>query len=342
MCYSIIVGMIVPLGHGITGVSEMSCSLGSELALDISTYNTSYEEGSEDLRLWLKLDDHYSISIEDYEVLSVNKIRAHVVLPSGMPEGTFSRFLTLVVDHKGKGTAILPSALSLIEGTGVDSSDHLLSKASSWQRDAISNLSVRAAFTFPYRNILQETIRNTYYHVAFWMAMFFILSCAAYYSIDYLRSGNTFSDHKAMTLTQVGVVYGVIGLLTGMVWGKYTWGSAWPDDAKLNMTAISLMMYVAYFVLRSSVTETSQRARFSAAYNIFSYAAMFPLLFVIPRMVDSLHPGNGGNPAFGGEDLDNTMRMVFYPAIVGWILMGLWMAQINQRILRINFSTKIK
>ena len=63
---------------------------------------------------------------------------------------------------------------------------------------------------------------------------------------------------------------------------------------------------------------------------------IIPLLFVIPRMTDSLHPGNGGNPAFGGEDLDNTMRMVFYPAVIAWTLLGLWISNILFRLKRVE------
>ncbi len=70
-------------------------------------------------------------------------------------------------------------------------------------------------------------------------------------------------------------------------------------------------------------------------YNVFAFVALIPLIFVIPRLTDSLHPGAGGNPALGGEDLDNTMRMIFYPAIIGWTLLGAWMAQLNYRIDRL-------
>ncbi|HMP31223.1 MAG TPA: cytochrome c assembly protein, partial [Saprospiraceae bacterium] len=56
-----------------------------------------------------------------------------------------------------------------------------------------------------------------------------------------------------------------------------------------------------------------------------------PLIFVIPRLYDSLHPGNGGNPALGGEDLDNTLRMFFYPSIIGLILIGVWIATLKYR-----------
>jgi heme exporter protein C len=71
-------------------------------------------------------------------------------------------------------------------------------------------------------------------------------------------------------------------------------------------------------------------------YNIFAFGALVPLIYVVPRLTDSLHPGAGGNPAFGSEDLDNTMRMVFYPAILGWTLLGFWIASLAYRAERLQ------
>ena len=62
---------------------------------------------------------------------------------------------------------------------------------------------------------------------------------------------------------------------------------------------------------------------------------LIPLLYIIPRMRESLHPGAGGNPGFGGEDLDSTMRAVFYPGIIGFTLVGLWLAQLWWRVRRL-------
>jgi heme exporter protein C len=83
--------------------------------------------------------------------------------------------------------------------------------------------------------------------------------------------------------------------------------------------------------------DEEKRARISAVYNIFAFALMIPLLFVLPRMVDSLHPGAGGNPGFNAYDLDNGMRLVFYPAIIGWFLLGLWITQLKVRIRLADF-----
>ena len=55
-------------------------------------------------------------------------------------------------------------------------------------------------------------------------------------------------------------------------------------------------------------------------------------------MVDSLHPGAGGNPAFKQYDLDSNMRLVFYPAVVGWFLLGLWIASLKIRLALVRFK----
>ena len=68
------------------------------------------------------------------------------------------------------------------------------------------------------------------------------------------------------------------------------------------------------------------------AYNIFSIVIFALFIYIIPRLTDSLHPGNGGNPAFSKYDLDSSLRMFFYPACIGWILLGFWIFSILVRV----------
>ena len=56
-----------------------------------------------------------------------------------------------------------------------------------------------------------------------------------------------------------------------------------------------------------------------------------PLLFILPRLTASLHPGAGGNPAFSKYELSGWMRLVFYPAVIGWTLVGAWLTQLGAR-----------
>ncbi|UOG75555.1 cytochrome c biogenesis protein [Hymenobacter tibetensis] len=180
--------------------------------------------------------------------------------------------------------------------------------------------------------ILNETIRNLYFHVPMWFGMTFILIASVYYSIRYLRTPTPQLDVLSHEAAKTGILMGIVGLATGSIWAKYTWGTWWTNDPKLNGAAIAMLIYGAYLVLRSSFTDEQQRARISAIYNIFAFATAMPLFYILPRLTDSLHPGAGGNPAFAKYDLDDNMRLVFYPAVIGWTLLAFWLAQVATRI----------
>ena len=180
--------------------------------------------------------------------------------------------------------------------------------------------------------ILNETIRSLYFHVPMWFGMTILFTISVVYSIKYLRSQNSLDDFKAVEFANAGIVFGVLGMVTGMIWANFTWGEPWSSDPKQNASAIALLIYFAYMVLRNALEDEQQRARIGAIYNVFAFAAMIPLLFILPRLTDSLHPGNGGNPGFNAYDLDSKLRAVFYPAVIGWTLVGVWLASLRVRI----------
>lgn len=186
--------------------------------------------------------------------------------------------------------------------------------------------------TVPAREILNETIRNLYFHVPMWFTMIALFAGSSYYAVLYLRSNNIRHDILSAAMAYTGIFFSVLGMLTGMEWAQYTWGAAWSNDPKQLGTALSMLTYFAYWVLRSGIKDEDKRAKISAVYNIFIFALMIPLIFILPRLVDSLHPGNGGNPAFSNYDLDSNMRIVFYPAVIGWILLGFWMSSLLSRL----------
>ena len=190
----------------------------------------------------------------------------------------------------------------------------------------------------PRLDILNETIRNLYFHVTMWFGMMALLFMSMVYSIQQLNNNSMEADNKASSYADAGILLGMLGIFTGSVWARFTWGAWWVNDPKLNGAAISLLIYFAYLILRGAIDEEQKRARIAAVYNIFAFVMLIVFLMIYPRMnnVDSLHPGNGGNPAFGAYDLDARMRMVFYPAVIGWILIGAWIAQIISRMQQIK------
>jgi len=191
--------------------------------------------------------------------------------------------------------------------------------------------------------ILNETIRNLYFHVCMWFGMMILFIISFIYSIKYLRGFNYRNDLFAKNFAAVGSVFGILGYLTGAVWANYTWVTDQNQslanilkEPKLIGAAIALLIYGAYFVLRGSFTDIDKRARVSAVYNIFAFVMLFPSIWIIPRLVGSLHPGapgsDSGNPALNFNDIDSRLRMVFYPAIIGWTLLGVWLATMKIRL----------
>ncbi len=184
--------------------------------------------------------------------------------------------------------------------------------------------------------ILNEGIRNLYFHVPMWFGMMIILGISVVYSIRYLRDPRPAHDDVAVQSAHTGILFGALGLVTGMIWARFTWGAWWVNDPKLNGAAIAMLIYCAYLVLRNSLEDEGQRARISAIYNVFAFSTLVPLLFILPRLTDSLHPGNGGNPGFNVYDQAKFMRPVFYPAVIGWTLLGVWLTQLHVRLRKLQ------
>jgi heme exporter protein C len=85
--------------------------------------------------------------------------------------------------------------------------------------------------------------------------------------------------------------------------------------------------------------DDEKKMRIGAVYNIFAFFMLFPTLWVLPRLTESLHPGgqgSEGNPGMNGKDMDMNMRTVFYPAVIGWTLLGVWISTLKVRYQVLN------
>lgn len=189
---------------------------------------------------------------------------------------------------------------------------------------------------------LQETIRNLYFHVCMWFTMMILFIISVVHAIKYLRNNDLKYDIYSRQYAVMGIVFGLLGYATGAIWMSYTWAdpnnpayasfSTIAREPKLIGAAIALLIYFAYLVLRDSITDIDKKARISAVYNIFAFAFLFPTIWILPRLLPSLHPGQEGNPALNTNDVDSRMRMVFYPAILGWTLLGVWITTLKIRM----------
>lgn len=322
---TLIVGLITPLAPGIPHVKPDILSYGAN-SITITGYNTHFRSEEESLQVWLKNGDAIFCPYE-MAVVDENTMRASF----SVTETVENAFFDLYVNNDKDGTLYLPQALlqSGIEvGLNPDKTENCL-----------SDISVQEAtgYDFPNQSILNETIRNILVHVPSWFAMIFVMLVSLVYSIRFLNKSDLVDDLRAETAAHVGLLFAFIGLATGSIWARFTWGAWWVSDPRLNGAALGVLVYLAYFVLKSSVNDREKGARLGAVYNIFAFTMMILFVLILPRMTDSLHPGVGGNPAFSQYDLDDNLRLVFYPAVIGWIGMALWIYDVRFRIRRLNF-----
>jgi len=180
----------------------------------------------------------------------------------------------------------------------------------------------------PEIDILKETARNLFLHVPMWFAMTICFVAGFVYSIKYLNSRNLEIDRKAESATQIGILFGLCGLFTGSLWARFTWGTWWTfAEPRMNLAALGMLIYVAYFILRTAFNDPEKQAKIAAVFNIFAATTIPFLFYIIPRQLPSLHPGAEGNPAFS-EITAPQLRYVFYPAVIGFIALSIWLYDI--------------
>ena len=315
--YALVMTFTVPLGPGIV---DVRVSPGGDegrqttFKLDIEGHNTHFSESIP--VVFLKRGEHFVV-IRDLEATDDQHLAGHVILDKFVPALSWDVFVNSPVD----GTMSFANGF-FAQGLTANT------KAKSPDNDAVLNRLSQAdlGFHFPFQPNIMETIRNLMLHVPMWFTMFLLMGISFAQSIRSLGAAGTAEhDMKALASVKTGMWFGALGLLTGSLWAKFTWGAWWVDDPQLNGAFVTVMVYAGYLVLRSSVQDEALRTRLSAVYNLFGFCLLVVLLMVLPRFTESLHPGKGGNPAFSNYDLDSALRAVFYPAVLGWMILGAWM-----------------
>lgn len=322
LVFSFCKGLLTPIKPGIIrSESDHASTSEAPFKVAISGYQTHFTNPAP-IKVWLINDSAKKVKTCASNVQVIDD--KHIVAEFPPVAPLSGQYFHLAVYSDADGLLFKPEAIST-----TDTVPATIVQSCSPEVTVVDDGS-----TFPFRYILYESIRNLYFHVPMWFTMIALLCWAVFNNLRYLRRLEPHYDRMADQAIKAALLFGTLGLITGSIWARVTWGAWWVDDVKLNGTAITLLAYLAYLVLRGSMEDQQKRARIAAIYSIFAFVMMIALIGILPRLqqTDTLHPGNGGNPAFSSYDLDNSMRMVFYPACAGWILIGFWIYSIRNRM----------
>lgn len=189
---------------------------------------------------------------------------------------------------------------------------------------------ILAAFLYaPPDRTLGEAGRVIMFHipVAWVTVLAFLVSCV--YSVLFLRRRQLGDDLRAAASAQLGLVFAILATITGSIFARITWGSFWNWDPRETSIFILLLIYGAYFALRSAVEDEDRRARLSAVYAIVAFVTVPFLVFVVPRVYFSLHPDiitPTGSIQMGARTLQ-----VFFASLAGFSGLYVWMYKVAVR-----------
>ena len=144
-------------------------------------------------------------------------------------------------------------------------------------------------FYTPVELVMGPVQKVFYFHVAAaWSGMLcFIVAAVA--GGGYLGSRQPHWDWLSLSAIEVGIMFGLVAIFSGMIWAQPIWNTWWVWDPRLTTTAIMVLIYLVYFILRSSLDSPETRARLAAVYAIVS-AFTVPLTFFSIRLFRTIHP----------------------------------------------------
>jgi len=168
-------------------------------------------------------------------------------------------------------------------------------------------------FYAPLEAVMGLVQKVFYFHVAAgWVGMLSFL-VAAFAGVAYLRTSHRKWDIVGLAAVEIGMVFAFINIVTGSIWARPIWNTWWTWDARLTTATIMMLIYAAYFMLRSGIEDPDRRARFGAVYAIVGFLSV-PLTFFSARLFRTIHPiviGTNQPGAEGTFDMTGSMLVTF-------------------------------
>jgi heme exporter protein C len=193
-------------------------------------------------------------------------------------------------------------------------------------------------YEFPIVPGLEDKARIIFFHVpTAWLSVLAFVSSMVY-GIRYLRRKDLHDDVRSASAAGLGLLFCLLATVTGAIWAKFSWGAFWNWDPRQTSIFVLLLIYGAYFALRSAVEVEEKRATLAAVYSVIAGVVMPFFMFVIPRVLESLHPepllnleGSAGSIPVPKLQMNTTMLAVFLASLAGFTGVYYWMWTLRVR-----------
>ncbi len=207
-----------------------------------------------------------------------------------------------------------------------------------------STVSVNPILTFPLVPGLEEQIRILNFHVPVAWISVLAYMIAMIFAIQYLRTRKIEYDLKATAAAEIGIIFTLLATITGMIWAKFNWGSFWNWDPRETAIFLLLLIYGAYFALRSAIDNDELKAKLSSIYSIIAFITVPFLVFILPRILEGLHPGSNNDSTAGPilssqqDTLNYLQQIAFSIGFAAFSLLFFWLFNLKYRLKKIEYK----
>ena len=172
-------------------------------------------------------------------------------------------------------------------------------------------------YEFPVIPGLEQKARILFFHVPMSWTSVVAFAVSMAYAVRYLSRKDLDDDLKSASSAGLGLMFCILATVTGSLWAKFNWGSFWNWDPRETSIFVLLLIYGAYFALRSAIDSEEKKATLAAVYAIIAGVTVPFFIFIMPRIVASLHPEPIVN-AQGKVHMNATMLAVFLSSVAGF------------------------
>lgn len=236
-----------------------------------------------------------------------------------------------------KRTVIVPSNVQLTPGEDIVANLSYNPSDSSYVLRSV--IRVSPLFTFPLIQGLGELGRNILFHVPMSFVAFIVFLISTIYSILYIRKRDLKYDLQARAYSSLGLLFTFLATVTGSIWARFSWGVFWNfNEPRESSILVLMLIYIAYFLLRHLMEDSEEKvARVAAVYNVIAFATVPFLMFVLPRITQSLHPGGGGTEApvinlSGKSYIDPALKIMMWANVTLFLILAVWVKDVYVRI----------
>ena len=179
----------------------------------------------------------------------------------------------------------------------------------------------------PFESSMGIVSKIFYFHVPSWFAMFTAIGVCGVASLIHLFKNRPRADRIAAGAAEIAVLFGLMGLVTGPLWGRKAWGVWWQWDAKLTIALLLEMTFISAILVRKYGGPGSDKL--AAAVGIFGLAVV-PFVYEAVNIWRTIHPLTSVVPT-----LPATMAIPFWFCVTAYfLLLGLLLT------LRVNLGER--